>query len=84
MNDRVSINYDVAILWGDIFSMIAEQEIYIFLSSNPNISNFVLVKFNIFRGILLFNIIYYFVKKDVKKEMLKEKVICYGMFWTIL
>lgn len=60
--------------------MIAEQEIYIFLSSNPNISNFVLLKFNIFRGILLFNIIYYFVKKDVKKEMLKEKVICYGMF----
>lgn len=65
----------IAILWGDIFSMIAEQEIYIFLSSNPNISNFVLLKFNIFRGILLFNIIYYFVKKDVKKEMLIEKKI---------
>lgn len=44
MNDRVSINYDVAILWEDIFSIIAEQEIYIFLSSNPSISNFVPIK----------------------------------------
>lgn len=44
MNDRVSINYDVTILWEDIFSIIAEQEMYIFLSSNPSISNFVPIK----------------------------------------
>lgn len=49
MNNRISINYDIAILWGDIFSIIAEQEIYILLSFNPNISNFVFVKFNILR-----------------------------------